>query len=53
LLFFFIAIFAFHPSDYTQPLILDRDLEWPLFFHMPVLMLMVSLCNFLLLKTFP
>jgi H+-transporting ATPase len=33
LLFFFIAIFAFHPSDYQE--------DWPDFFHMPVLMLML------------
>lgn len=37
LVFFFIALFAFHPSDY-QP-------EWPDFFHMPVLMLMCKYCK--------
>jgi len=38
LLFFFIAIFAFHPSDYVD--------TWPDFFHMPVLMLMlITLLN--------
>jgi H+-transporting ATPase len=46
--FFIIAIFAFHPSDYQQPPEdeLDRGLEWPEFFHMPVLMLMlITLLN--------
>jgi H+-transporting ATPase len=38
LLFFFIAIFAFKPVQY--------DSEWPEFFHMPVLMLMlITLLN--------
>ena len=32
LFFFFIAIFAFHPADY--------QVDWPEFFHIPVLMLM-------------
>jgi H+-transporting ATPase len=43
LLFFFIAVFAFHPSSYDQP----PDAEhWPEFFHMPVLMLMlITLLN--------
>ncbi len=40
LLFFFIAIFAFHPKDFQQPEDPDRNLPWPDFFHMPVLMLM-------------
>jgi H+-transporting ATPase len=38
LFFFFIAIFAFHPSDYPQP---DNAEPWPEFFHMPVLLLML------------
>ena len=39
LLFFFVAIFAFHPDQYEQPDDLAGD-PWPEFFHMPVLMLM-------------
>jgi H+-transporting ATPase len=39
LLFFFIAIFAFRPSDY-EPEDMD-DHNWPDFFHMPVIMLMI------------
>jgi len=43
LLFFFIAIFAFHPSHYQPE---DTDEEWPEYFHMPVLMLMlITLLN--------
>lgn len=47
LLFFFIAIFAFHPQDYEPPEILhDNGEQWPEFFHMPVLMLMlITLLN--------
>jgi len=45
LLFFFIAVFAFHPIEYQQPEELDRDRPWPDFFHMPVLMLMCKLCS--------
>ena len=46
LMFFIIAIFAFHPSDYQQPAELEQDLPWPDFFHMPVLMLMlITLLN--------
>lgn len=48
LCFFFIAIFAFEPSSYEQPpgIILDRNEDWPEFFHMPVLMLMlITLLN--------
>ena len=37
LCFFFIAIFSFHPIDYTP----EGQEEWPEFFHMPVLMLML------------
>ena len=38
LLFFFIALFAFHPNQYSE--------EWPEFFHMPVIMLMlITLLN--------
>jgi len=38
LLFFFIALFAFHPSDFME--------DWPEFFHMPVIMLMlITLLN--------
>jgi len=43
LLFFFIAVFAFHPSDYQPE---DTEDEWPRYFHMPVLMLMlITLLN--------
>jgi H+-transporting ATPase len=42
LCFFFIAIFSFHPHDYQQP----PGAEWPEFFHMPVLLLMlITLLN--------
>lgn len=44
LLFFFIAIFAFRPSDY-EPEEMDNH-TWPDFFHMPVIMLMlITLLN--------
>jgi H+-transporting ATPase len=44
LLFFFIAIFAFRPSQY-EPEDMD-DHNWPNFFHMPVIMLMlITLLN--------
>tara|TARA_B110000090_G_C13318857_1_gene422661 strand:- start:844 stop:1101 length:258 start_codon:yes stop_codon:yes gene_type:complete len=44
LFFFFIAIFAFRPSDYEPE---DQDdHDWPSFFHMPVFMLMlITLLN--------
>jgi H+-transporting ATPase len=44
LLFFFIAIFTFRPSDYEPE---DQDdHNWPDFFHMPVIMLMlITLLN--------
>jgi len=46
LLFFFIAIFAFHPDEYYRPSFVDEESEWPHFFHMPVLMLMlITLLN--------
>lgn len=48
LFFFFIAVIAFHPSDYEQPPeeILQEGEAWPEFFHMPVLMLMlITLLN--------
>jgi H+-transporting ATPase len=42
LIFFFIAIFVFHPNTYQQA----PGEEWPNFFHMPVLMLMlITLLN--------
>jgi H+-transporting ATPase len=42
LFFFFIAIFAFKPATYKHP----EDEEWPEFFKMPVLMLMlITLLN--------
>jgi H+-transporting ATPase len=45
LLFFFIAVFIFKPSDY-QPSDNPDDEDWPTFFHMPVLMLMlITLLN--------
>jgi len=44
LLFFFIAIFAFRPSEY-EPEEMDSH-TWPEFFHMPVIMLMlITLLN--------
>jgi len=52
LVFFFIAVFMFRPSDYQPkdrdsiPDYPDMDYEWPQFFHMPVLMLMlITLLN--------
>jgi len=46
LMFFFIAIFAFHPNDYIAPEELDNNYDWPEFFHVPVLMLMlITLLN--------
>ena len=45
LFFFFIAVFAFKPSDY-QPDPNPDEVSWPTFFHMPVLMLMlITLLN--------
>jgi len=51
LCFFFIAVFAYRPNEYMpknwehDPEFLD-DKEWPPFFHMPVLMLMlITLLN--------
>jgi H+-transporting ATPase len=42
LFFFFLAVFIFHPSEYEHP----EDEEWPHYFHMPVLMLMlITLLN--------
>jgi H+-transporting ATPase len=42
LVFFFISVFAFHPSDYPHP----EGEEWPEFFYMPVIMLMlITLLN--------
>jgi H+-transporting ATPase len=40
-LFFFIAILAFHPADFSLPENLDRSWPWPNSFHMPVIMLML------------
>ena len=52
LLFFFVAVFAFKPSDYEPKNIgdipdnPDVNYRWPHFFHMPVLMLMlITLLN--------
>ena len=46
LMFFIIAIFVFHPESYQQPPDLEEGEEWPEFFHMPVLMLMlITLLN--------
>ena len=46
LLFFFIATFAFHPNDYEEPPENVLDGDWPEFFHVPVLMLMlITLLN--------
>merc|ERR1712178_102079 len=51
LCFFFIAVFAYRPNEYmpkdwkTNPEFMDTQ-EWPPFFHMPVLMLMlITLLN--------
>ena len=45
LIFFFIAVFAFKPTDY-QPLENPDFVAWPSFFHMPVIMLMlITLLN--------
>ena len=42
LFFFFLAVFIFKPSDYEHP---DTE-DWPDYFHMPVLMLMlITLLN--------
>ena len=44
LLFFFIAVFAFKPVDYQETD--DGNGDWPDYFHMPVLMLMlITLLN--------
>ena len=51
LVFFFIAVFAFKPQDYYNPAFHvgqkgADDYEWPDFFHMPVLLLMlITLLN--------
>jgi H+-transporting ATPase len=49
LVFFFIAVLSFHPSDYTPhplPANWKDDGDWPDFFHLPVLMLMlITLLN--------
>lgn len=46
LLFFFIAVFAFNPNEFQQPEGLSEAQEFPEFFHMPVLMLMlITLLN--------
>lgn len=43
LLFFFVATFAFHPSDYQPE---DSQEDWPDYFYMPVLLLMlITLLN--------
>ncbi len=45
LLFFFVAVFAFEPIDYMPTENPDSS-DWPTFFHMPVLMLMlITLLN--------
>jgi H+-transporting ATPase len=45
LIFFFIAVFAFKPVDYQPSQNIDSD-NWPSFFHMPVIMLMlITLLN--------
>ena len=45
LIFFFIAVFAFKPTDY-QPAENPDFVAWPSFFHMPVIMLMmITLLN--------
>ena len=51
LVFFFVAVLSFHPSDFmpsnwqTNPNFPDKS-EWPTFYHMPVIMLMlITLLN--------
>lgn len=45
LIFFFIAVFAFKPVNYQPAQNIDSD-NWPSFFHMPVIMLMlITLLN--------
>jgi H+-transporting ATPase len=41
LCFFFIATFAFHPNEYELPPNPEEGEEWPEFFQMPVLLLMI------------
>jgi len=46
LVFFFISVFAFKPIEYDQPEYPQDGKEWPEFFHMPVIMLMlITLLN--------
>lgn len=46
LVFFFISVFAFHPSDYMRQDENADEVEWPEFFYMPVIMLMlITLLN--------
>lgn len=51
LVFFFVAVFAlkpidFQPSNYESISNFPDDFDWPLFFHMPVIMLMlITLLN--------
>jgi len=46
LVFFFLAVFLFKPSHYQPAVLPSGDSDWPQFFHMPVLMLMlITLLN--------
>jgi H+-transporting ATPase len=46
LVFFFIAVFMFTPTDYEPEPLAEGESEWPRHFHMPVLMLMlITLLN--------
>jgi H+-transporting ATPase len=41
LFFFFIAVFAFPPNEYQPRPLREGEEEWPVFFRLPVLMLML------------
>jgi H+-transporting ATPase len=41
LLFFFLSVLYLHPSEYEQPVDLDRGEDWPNFFHLPIAMMML------------
>jgi H+-transporting ATPase len=46
LLFFFLSVLFFHPSEYLQPEDLDRGEVWPNFFHLPIgMMMLITILN--------
>eukprot|EP01116_Phalansterium_solitarium_P005452 TRINITY_DN170_c0_g1_i1.p1 TRINITY_DN170_c0_g1~~TRINITY_DN170_c0_g1_i1.p1 ORF type:complete len:1049 (-),score=200.83 TRINITY_DN170_c0_g1_i1:289-3435(-) len=46
LCFFFITVFAFPPDTFVQPPVTGGEQEWPVFFELPVLLLMlITLLN--------